>query len=110
MLNLSGTFVLRLFLLEKIELRAFRDFCPKRMSKREKTALINTLKFIANHEDALRSMMDPSSVEEIEADAAKNTPCETTESCESADHVCSWVTLPFKRGDNLRKIPVPNIG
>lgn len=109
--------VLRLFLLEKMKLRAVHDFCPKQMSKREKTALVNTLKFIENHEGALIAMMDPSDVEEIESYAAKRksdlktTYCDSTETDSSdIDVVPHEVALTFKGGDKMRKIPVANVG
>lgn len=105
------------FFLEKFELRADDDFCPKQMNKREKRALTNTLNFIKDHEYVLSAIVNSSYLEEMNPSVAESKSdwetllYDSHRSYVSDDHVDPYaVAHPFERGDKMRTIPVATIG
>lgn len=95
MFNISRTFALPFFLLEKIELRAVDDFLPHQMNTKEKTALNNTLNFYKDHNYVLNEICHSSYWEANNSSAAewksewKTTSCDSNESHVLEDDVDS---------------------
>lgn len=98
-------------------MRAVHDFHPQQMNKREKRALINTVKYIKDYECVLNAMFYSCDVKEMDSRTAEResnwetTTCDSSESYVSEDDVDPYaMALPFKKGDKMETFPSAMIG